>query len=35
MLIAIFIGYLIRTGKVAAIKNFFNPKALVKVEANA
>lgn len=31
MLIALFISYLIRTGKIAALKNFFTERALVKV----
>ncbi len=30
MLIGILIGYLIRSGKVAAVKNFFSNRALVK-----
>ncbi|MCS3733118.1 hypothetical protein FHS10_001051 [Mucilaginibacter dorajii] len=34
MLIALFIGYLVRTGKIAAIKNFFgNSKLLTKNSA--
>ena len=31
MLIALFVSYLIRTGKVAALKSFFTERALVKV----
>ncbi|WPU97916.1 hypothetical protein SNE26_17970 [Mucilaginibacter sp. cycad4] len=31
MLIALFISYLIRTGKIAALRSFFSERALVKV----
>jgi hypothetical protein len=31
MLIALFISYLIRTGKITALKSFFTERALVKV----
>ena len=31
MLIALFVSYLIRTGKVTALKSFFTERALVKV----
>ncbi len=31
MLIALFISYLIRTGKIATLKSFFAERALVKV----
>jgi hypothetical protein len=31
MLIALFVSYLIRTGKITALKTFFTERALVKV----